>query len=495
MKHCSKVSKKNRNKPPVLARRGEIPSAPSFIAKALGKRWTILSVFVLLTGAALWTFMARQARSMADTAQARLEGRPLPVRTAYVEERDFDDVIGATAVTMPSFASVIRIPPTGGLSVRYVPPVTDMVIKTVHIHEGDYVQKDQLLFETDNEFFKQVLEQRKSAVAAAEAQVTRGRRALSYNKEVREREVAEAEEEVKFREADYINNRTVFEITSKLKQINGVGAVEFYRDKSLWDAAVFQREAAKRRLEKAKAAVQFDPLMDQENLARYIRELDLAKVDCEETIHGVKRSEIRSPIDGFIDGKIDIVPGQTVEVTTPLAKVLQLDPIYLRLDVPQERSDDVALGQEAEVVLDSFPDEMFRGTVSRISAHVNQQLRVFPVIVKLDNHNFRIRSGVSGFARLRKAKKAKVVPVTALMQLDKKAMVFRVEKGRARLLQVRTGHMVDTSNQEVTGLDRGDEVVVYSNFYRHWGNITRLDAYLQDNDAVDADWRKWARRN
>jgi multidrug efflux pump subunit AcrA (membrane-fusion protein) len=135
--------------------------------------------------------------------------------------------------------------------------------------------------------------------------------------------------------------------------------------------------------------------------------------------------------------------------------------------------------------------------VLRSSAQVNPQLRVFPVIVELSNPKHRIRPGISGFARLRGRNQAKTVPSAAVIQHGGKAMVFRVEDGRARLREVQTGPAVDGGLVSVTGgLALGDQVVVYSgSFYRHWGEVTRLDAYLQDNDLVDVDWRKWARRD
>lgn len=461
------------------------------------KRWLAGFVVVpVLAGSAFFLLYARHAKGLTDPAQARREGRPLPVRTAYVEEKELDLTIGATAVTIPSFTSVIRIPPTGGLAVRYVPPVTDMVIKAVHVQEGEYVRKGQLLFETDHEFFQKVLEQRRSAVAAAEAQLERARLSVEYNRKVRQKELDSAEAEVKFRTDDLLNRQKMFDVLARLEPSRAASKLDYYDTKSKLDQAHFEMGEAKRRLEWAQDSARIGPVQDREELSRATKELDLAQIDYEETRRGVERSQIRSPIDGVVDGKFDIVAGQTVEITTALARVLQIDPIYVRLDCPQERMDEVAVGQPAEVILDSYRGETFRGKVVRTAAQVNPQLRIFPVVVALDNPKHRLHPGISGFARLRGRGKASAVPATAVIQHADKSVVFRVENGRARLREVRTGPVLDGGLVSVTeGLAPGDEVVVYySNFYRHWGEVTRLDAYLQDNDLVDADWRKWARR-
>jgi hypothetical protein len=81
------------------------------------------------------------------------------------------------------------------------------------------------------------------------------------------------------------------------------------------------------------------------------------------------------------------------------------------------------------------------------------------------------------------------------MQHDNKAMVFRVEDGRARLREVSLGRLIENGSMEVrSGLAPGDEVVIYQDFYRHSGELTSSLADLRDGDLVDVNWRKWARR-
>jgi len=452
-----------------------------------------LAAAAVIAGGIFFVFIqGKQAKDRTDPAAARAAGRPIPVRTDSVREVDTDIVVGATAVTMPSFGSVIRVPPTGGLSVRYVPAVTDMVIKAVHVEEGQFVRKGQLLFETDHEFYAQVLEQRKSAVAAAEAQIEKAKRAIDLNMKIRESEQAAAAKELEFRTVDLETRKQAFELVKKNR---GSSETEYLDAKSNFDRATYSIEEAKQRLNKAKDALALSAFQDREDLNRAVKEKDLAQVDFEETRRGVARGQITSPIDGYIDSRIDVVPGQTVEIVTALARVQQLDPIYVKVDFPQERMDDVRVGLMAEVVLDSFPGETFRGTVLRSSAQVNSQLRVFPVLLSVPNPDHRIRSGVSGYARIHNPGKRLVVPETAILRTGAQASCFRIENGYARLHDVKVGRQVDVGIVEIKdGLSSGDEVVVYhANIYRQWGHLGQLDAYLKDGDLIDPNWRRWAR--
>jgi Cu(I)/Ag(I) efflux system membrane fusion protein len=126
---------------------------------------------------------------------------------------------------------------------------------------------------------------------------------------------------------------------------------------------------------------------------------------------------------------------------------------------------------------------------------VNSQLRVVPVLVEVANPQNRIKAGISGFVRLHVKKKARVVPSMAVVEEGGKGMAFRVEDGRARLREVKAGNLVQIGLREVlSGLNPGDEVVIFDNFYRNAGNLNAGNGYLQDGDLVDADWRKWAHR-
>ncbi len=193
---------------------------------------------------------------------------------------------------------------------------------------------------------------------------------------------------------------------------------------------------------------------------------------------------------------MNLVPGAVITTDTPLTQVHKLDPLFVRMDYPQERIDEVYVGQQAEVVLDSLPKETFYGTVIRISPQVITALRVLPVVIKLSNPGNRIKSGITSFVRLKATRRVTVVPGTAVIQHVSKAMVFRIESGRARIREVRTGYVIQTGMLEVReGLAPGDEVVVFHNFYHtKEKDLAGGYGYLQDNDPVDVNWRKWAER-
>ena len=251
--------------------------------------------------------------------------------------------------------------------------------------------------------------------------------------------------------------------------------------KLVYDQAIAVEKAAQaeydgvKRLHARKAASQY------ELSAASIR-LDSAKLDSKIAHKNLLASSVKSPIDGHLD-LINAVAGESVDSSTELTTVYCLDPIHVRVDVPQERVVDIHQDAEAEVVIDSFPHDTFKGKVISVSPQVDPETRVLSAVIRVPNPEEKIKAGMSGFARFRQKEASVVVPDTAVVILNGKASVFVVKDQRAALQSVRTGALVDTGVRVVeAGLSPGDEIVVYG------------QQDLRDNDLVDTDWKEWTRR-
>lgn len=464
------------------------------MSRFLSGRWRWGAALTILFAVSVWSyFQADSARGRADPRRARQKGLPIPVRTALVTDSQVDVVIGATAITNPSQTGSVMIPTNRDLSTTG--GVADLIVKTVHAHEGDKVKAGQVLFELDAEVFRQIVQQREKDLDAARLDLERAVRRSALNPKEREQALVSAEANSRFRNEDLDTRKKEFEAYERLIRVKAVKEFEVFEAKSKLTQARFELIDSNRRLLLAQNTAAVGPLLDQLDLTRSTSNYESAIIALELAKRNVANCQIKSTLDGYLD-RLELVPGQVVSVTTPITQVFKIDPIHLRVDFPQERIDEVAVGQEAEVVLDSFPKETFKGKVIRIAAQANAQLRVLPVVIEVPNPDHRIKAGVSGFVRVRTTRKATIAPALAVIQRDHKALAFAVKDGRAHLREVRTGPLLRTGVVEVRdGLSPGDEVVVFHNFYRHADNLADTDGYLQDNDRVDTDWRKWARRD
>jgi multidrug resistance efflux pump len=453
----------------------------------------LLALALTLAGALWANWQSWHAKDLADPDRARRQGRPIPVRTERVVEVDTEQVIGATALTFASDMAFIRL---GGASNGF--RRTDVVITAVHAHEGDYVEKDQLLFDIRDTVYRAALVQSQSALDAAEAQLVNVRKQIHFNQQLAEQGLETAKAELEYRQKNLEVRKKEVDISKNLVDKNSLSLIELLNTLALYNQAAYDQKATSFQVKQAEVALEMVQLKNRAELTRAESEVEAARTDVAAARRDVERCRVRSPLAGFVT-QVDIVPGQVMEIfgnSSPLTSVLKLDPIHVRLDFPQERIDELAVGQKARVELDSFPQESFEGVVIRISPQVKPDLRVLPVTVEVRNSNNRIRAGISGFARLHVRKVVKAIPAQAVLRQGAEAAVFCVEEGRARLRLVRVGDPVGDGLLEVRdGLTKGEEVVIYlGNIYKHSGDLTRHDSYLQDNDAVDVNWRRWTRR-
>jgi RND family efflux transporter MFP subunit len=435
-----------------------------------------------------WICLA--AKDVSDPERTRAKGKPTPVRTALVSEAQVEQIVGATAMTVPSETIPIVI----GESAKYL--VSEVRLRDVHVREGDFVHKGDLLFVQEDKESKQRLIQAQSAFDYAEVDLTRIKEQVSYNQKLRELMLAKAEALLLYRKEalDYLKKAD--DVVQELFKAKSASVLEMYDAITKHAQARYEISDAEREIEKARIEMVLGDLKDRAEIAQATAMLEVKRLDLSSAQNDLDRHQIKSPTDGVIDfATFEMRPGTVVAVNSTLVEVLKIDPIQVRVDYPQERLDELAMGQEAEVVLDSFPKETFAGTVVRISPTVNSQLRVLSVLVELPNPNHRIRPGISGFARLKSRKKVVIVPATAVLEHGSKSMVFRVEEGHARVREVQTGYPAKPGELEVkSGLQPGDEVVIYHDFYPNARRLTKAGGYLQDNDPVDVNWRKWARR-
>lgn len=193
---------------------------------------------------------------------------------------------------------------------------------------------------------------------------------------------------------------------------------------------------------------------------------------------------IKSPVDGVV-GEVKLAQGTMVTASAELGVVYRLNPISVSVDFPIERLDSLKKGQSAEVKLDSFPNELFHGTVAGYAPNASTRTRVIAVNVNIENKDSRLRGGITGYCRILPSEGSVLtVPRVAVVRRKGKAVVFCVDKGVASLRPIETGAVVREGYLAVrSGLAEGEEVVIFGH------------EDLQEGDKVNPEWQEWSRRD
>ena len=450
----------------------------------LGNTAWIVSFGIGFAATGYFMLESRELRNHSTPERARRNHLPLPVRTVSVVESKSSKIIGATCVTLPSQEVAVRSGASRGLHLFAGTSIArpGIPISAVHVKEGQRVNKGQLIFELESEDDKLVVEQWRSTMTAADEKLKLVEQTAVANAQAAQLELDSAKQSLEFRATDLDTKVRLLAAVTQLYERQAATAVEFFGAQTGKADAEYQKKEAELRVRRATDEITLGKVRDALAKVQTIAERESARFGMKLAERDVGRCRVDSPIDGFV-GRVQVIAGQLVDSATTLTQIVRLDPIHVQMDFPQERSDEVELGQTAEVVLDSHAQQTFQATVIAISPQANIDTRTLNVTLELNNPNSRIRAGISGFARLTIENKAPVLPPTAVIGQGTKAMVFRVDHNRARMTEIKTGAIVDGGLLEVRqGLKIGDEVVLYG------------QDSLRDNDQVNTDWRRWAGR-
>jgi membrane fusion protein (multidrug efflux system) len=179
----------------------------------------------------------------------------------------------------------------------------------------------------------------------------------------------------------------------------------------------------------------------------------------------LERTVITAPIAGVLDSR-EIEIGSMVAAGTPVARIVDANPVKITAGVPERYAADVAVGARAMVSFDVLPGEEFSGTLSYAGAAVNARNRTFPVEVVLPNPGGVIKPEmVANVSVVRRTYgEAIVVPQEALVRTEEGYIVFVVqEDGEDILVQARPVEAGPGQSNEVlirSGLEAGERLVV-----------------------------------
>lgn len=179
------------------------------------------------------------------------------------------------------------------------------------------------------------------------------------------------------------------------------------------------------------------------------------------------RITLRSPIAGQVVERYAVL-GQVVDPTHPILRVADLLVVWVQLDVYERDLARVAEGDTAEIVSDTYPDAVFRGTVSHIEATIDQRTRTARVRIVVPNDDLRLRPGQFVNARLSPqtgARQALTLPPGAILQVDGRPAAFvQVGADTYELRALETGASNRAAIEIRRGLRAGENVVTEGAF-------------------------------
>ncbi|KYF81087.1 RND transporter [Sorangium cellulosum] len=166
---------------------------------------------------------------------------------------------------------------------------------------------------------------------------------------------------------------------------------------------------------------------------------------------------VRSPIDGVVQVRRASV-GQFLAAGAPIADIVRVDPLRLRVAIPETEAAGVRAGQQVRVTVPG-DSAVYAGTVARLAPAIDPQSRTLLVESDIKNPG-HLRPGSLVTAQIVvTSKPAPSVPATAIVRFAGLAKVITVEDGKAKEKQVVTGKIAGDRVEIVSGIAVGESVV------------------------------------
>jgi len=308
-------------------------------------------------------------------------------------------------------------------------------LQTITVDLGSVVRKGQNIAQLEQQDYKLRVQQAEAALAQARAR-------LGLNPDGADDRVS-SEETGTVRQAKAVldDARLKRDRASKLVQQGVISHAE-------WDTVDSEYKVALSRYQDAMEEIR----NRQGLLAQRRSELALAKQQLADTI-------VYAPLDGVVLTKKASV-GEYLAAGAPVVDIVRINPLRLRVEVPERESHNIRNGQSVRVSVEGDPNS-YLGYIKRLSPTIGEQNRVLAVEADVAN-NGRLRPGAFVKAEIitNQSATAVTVPVNAIVTFAGIEKVIVVENGKALEKPVTTGRRGSDWIEIKSGVNVGDTVVV-----------------------------------
>jgi membrane fusion protein (multidrug efflux system) len=176
----------------------------------------------------------------------------------------------------------------------------------------------------------------------------------------------------------------------------------------------------------------------------------------------LRDTHIIAPVDGFVQQRF-VNPGEYLSASSKMFEVVVVDPLKLRVPVPERYARMARIGLSMRIEVDALPGESFGGTLTRVAAGVDHATRSLLVEAEIPNPEGKLRPGY--FAHVTGVmgeENALFIPRAGLYRFAGVERVFVVKDGVAMSREVKAGVEEGEFVEIAEGLSANDRVIISS---------------------------------
>ncbi len=172
---------------------------------------------------------------------------------------------------------------------------------------------------------------------------------------------------------------------------------------------------------------------------------------------------LTSPVSGVVTAR-NYDPGD-MTASLPILTVAQVRPIKIVINVSETEYALVHTGMKANMTFDTYGNEEFTGTITKIMPTVDPATRTFGVEITLPNSDNRVLPGMFGRVTLTLGEANHVVvPDLAVVKQqgagDKYVYIYDPQTSTVKFCKVELGQRLGASYEVLSGVEPGSQVVI-----------------------------------
>ncbi len=383
------------------------------------------SLTVLLP--ALLLFVSACSKQDAKTTEAKAATKaadPIAVKTAAAVERTTERAIAVTGTLLPDETVTVSTEVPGRIS-------------AIRADFGQAVRKGDILIELDRTEYDLQVERSRGALNQALAR-------LSLPPYTGKMAAPETTPGVRTATAQLEDARFKYESASKLVKTGDISADRFNE------------------LEKALRARQSALDGARDELRTLWMQVTSLEADLKLAEKRRGDTVVRAPFDGVVGEKL-VSAGQYVKDNVGILRLVKVNPLRLRLEVPEAAANAVKIGTPLTFTTDAAIGVDFGAVVRELNPSLDARNRTLTAEARLTKGDSRLRPGMFVQVKLvtEKATNVVTVPRQALYSIAGLTKLFKIENGTARLITFVPGPEVDGMVEVPAGLlQNGDRVAI-----------------------------------
>lgn len=216
-----------------------------------------------------------------------------------------------------------------------------------------------------------------------------------------------------------------------------------------------------------------------------LQEIERSKAQLELQRKKLRDATVRAPFAGAVKER-QVTIGQYVRANTPLLTLVKIDPLRLRIEVPERMAPWIRNGQVVEVSLEAYQDRNFRGEVWRISPMVDQSKRTFVVEARVENSKGELKPGSYARARVptQKMERIRLIPSRAVQYVFGTNKAYLIKNDTIEARDLKLGDRFDQDVEILEGLEEGEQVATTQIGKIDTGSKVRIDTTAEKSRGL-----------